>query len=98
MTAPGEIYTVQLTSDPADENGNRPTYDVDRGEYERLLELGLVVNAPAQPQAADTFSQEVADVLLDEEGPAYAAGRAAFTLRATSTPPPNPVVGDVWIS
>jgi hypothetical protein len=98
MTAPGETYDVQLQSDPVDENGNRPIYTVDRGEYERLLELGLLINAPAEPDSPDHFSQEIADAFSDVDGPAYAAGRAAFTLRATSVPPVNPAVGDVWIS
>lgn len=97
MTSPGETYDVQLQSDPVDENGNRPIYTVDRGEYERLLDLGLVLNAPAEAESIDHFSQEIADAFADVDGPAYLAGRTAFTLRATSTPPVNPVVGDVWI-
>jgi hypothetical protein len=36
---------VQIANDPVP----RPTYEVDEGEYQRLIDLGLVVNAPAEP-------------------------------------------------
>lgn len=87
-------YLVQLTNDPEP----RPFYEVDPAEYERLLDLGLVVNAPADPTPPDLFDQEMADELLDTTSASYAAGRAQFTLRATTLPPSNPAVGDVWIT
>lgn len=87
-------YPVQFTTDPEP----RPTYDVDRGEYQRLVRLGIVVDAPADPNPPDLFAEEVAQVLEDTNGPAYAAGRAMFTPRATATPPTNPVDGELWFA
>jgi len=85
---------VQITNDPEP----RPYYEVDEGEYQRLLELGLLVNEVADPADPDIFSNEMAAEFTDTTSAAYLAGRSAFTLRATSTPPANPAVGDVWIS
>lgn len=54
-------YLVELTTDPEP----RPTYEVTLGEYERLLSLGLVVNAPADPVDPDLFDQEIAQQVED---------------------------------
>lgn len=54
-------YLVQLTTDAEP----RPTYEVSEGEYERLLDLGLVINAPADPVDPDLFDQEVAQLHAD---------------------------------
>jgi hypothetical protein len=83
MTSPGGIYTVSLTSDPVDENGNRPTYDVDAGEYERLIGLGVVVNAPATPSPVDFFDTEVSTLI----GTPGSASRAKVAEVAAGTPP-----------
>lgn len=99
MATDGPTYVVSLTSDPADPiTGLRPTYEVSEGEYERLMDLGLVVNAPAEPSPADLFDNELAEQLLDPTSASYAAGRASFTPRATTLPPTNPVEGELWFS
>lgn len=54
-------YLVQLTTDPEP----RPTYEVSLGEYERLLSLGLVVNAPADTVDPDLFDAEIAQQVQD---------------------------------
>lgn len=94
MTQPGPTYIVQLSTDPEP----RPTYEVSAGDYERLLELGLVVGGPAEPTPPDHFDDEVAALINDITSGTYAAGRAAFTARATTLPPSNPAIGDLWFS
>lgn len=95
----GPTYIVSLTSDAPDPiTGLRPTYEVDEGEYERLLDLGLVVNAPAEPSPVDLFDTEISEQLLDPTSASYAAGRSSFTPRATTLPPSDPVEGELWFT
>lgn len=96
---PEPTYIVQLTSDPVNPlTGVRPSYEVSEGEYERLIDLGLVLNAPADPSPADLFDTELAAELLDPTSASYAAGRASFTPRATTLPPVDPDEGELWFS
>lgn len=88
------VFSVQLTFDPEP----RPFYDVDEGEYERLLGLGVVVNAPADPEPVDLFDTEVAGLINDHTSDTYGAGLSAFTQFASVTPPSSPVVGQIWFT
>lgn len=54
-------YIVQLTNDAEP----RPSYEVDRAEYERLLRLGLLVGESPDPVDPDLFDEEVAGLLGD---------------------------------
>jgi hypothetical protein len=94
VTQPGPTYIVQLATDPEP----RPTYEVNAGEYERLLELGMLVGGPAEPAPPDLFDQEVAQLINNLNSVTYASGRAQFTPRATTLPPSNPAIGDLWFS
>lgn len=86
------IRTIQTTMRPGE------NIDVDDAEYERLLELGLVLNAPADPQPTNHFDTEVASYINNTTTATYAAGKAQFTLNRQSVAPSNPYVGQVWIS
>jgi hypothetical protein len=88
------LHAVQLSTDPEP----RPFYDVDDGEYERLLSLGLVVNAPADPEPADLFDTEVAALINDGTSATHGAGILAFTQTAQSVAPSSPFVGQLWFS
>jgi hypothetical protein len=87
------MRTVQLTTDP----DPKPFYDVSEGEYERLIDLGIVVNAPAAPTDPNLFDAEVAALVTDRNSSTYAAGRAAYA-QAQSVAPSNPAVGQIWFS
>lgn len=54
-------YIVQLTSDAEP----RPSYEVSQAEFERLLDLGLLVNEAPDPVAPDLFDQEMAQEIDD---------------------------------
>jgi hypothetical protein len=78
-------------------------YEVGQAEYERLLEAGLLVGGPTEPDGPEVFDNEVAALLLDRDSAAHAAGDAEFTLRATTLPPTKYTdatrpIGEVWIS
>lgn len=88
------LYSVQLSTDAEP----RPTYDVDEAEYERLLALGLVVNAPADPEPLDLFDTEVAALINDGTSATHGAGISAFTQTAQSVAPSSPFVGQLWFS
>lgn len=91
------MRTVQLTTDGPGGPGQR-SYDVDDGEYERLTDLGIVVNAVANPNPAGLFDAEVAALMTDTGSDTYAAGRSAFTPRAQSIAPASPAVGELWVT
>lgn len=67
-------YLVQYTIHPEP----RTTYEVSEAEYERGIELGIIVNAPAAPQPPDVFDDEVAALVPDPATATGAALRAAF--------------------
>src|SRR3954468_16403116 len=93
------IRTVQLTTDDIDpQTGVRPFYDVDEGEYERLLDLGIVVNAPADPEPVDLFDTEVAALLTDPTSAAHAAGVAEFVSGGAPVSSVNTKTGDVVLT
>lgn len=72
------LYTIQTTMNPG------VNIDVGAAEYERLLELGLVLNAPADPQPANHFDAEVASYVNDPTKLTHAA-IAALTHATTMT-------------
>lgn len=54
-------YIVQLTNDAEP----RPSYEVSEAEYERLLDLGLLVGESPDPVSPDLFDTEVAALVDD---------------------------------
>lgn len=54
-------YAIQLTTDAEP----RPTYVVGQGEYERLLDLGLVVGGVGSAVDPDLFDRELAQQVED---------------------------------
>src|SRR3982751_491374 len=62
-------FVVQLTTDAEP----RPQYEVDTGEYQRLVNLGILVNAPATPTDPDLFDQEVSQLVTDVNSSTHAA-------------------------
>lgn len=54
-------YVVQLTSDAEP----RPSYEVSEAEFERLRDLGLLVNENPDPVDPDLFDQEIAQEVGD---------------------------------
>lgn len=79
---------MQLTIHPEP----RPTLEVSQAEYERLIALGLVVGAPADPQPVDYFDNEIA-ALIGDTTPS--ATRAAIT--GLVDPPVDSVNGQTGV-
>lgn len=88
---PQDYYTIQTTLNPG------VWINVDAAEYELLSGAGLIEGVPIGPQPAGIDSV-IAGRISDTTSQTYAAGRSAFTLRATTLPPTAPAIGDVWIS
>jgi hypothetical protein len=86
------LYVIQTTLNPGVD------ITVDDAEYERLHNLGLILNDPVPPEEPTFFDDAVAALINDTTSATWSAGKGQFTLNRQSVAPSSPYIGQVWVS